>query len=304
MRKFLVGIVSFFSIILLFLVVALFLPTTPRASKSLILSKNRKDSLLKNTSSPRIIFIGGSNLSFGLNSQMIKDSLKLNPINTGLHAVVGLVYMMDNTLPYLREGDIVVVSPEYHQFYNNDAYGKEELLRTLCDIRPFNINHLRWQQWENISPLIPKYCLSKINPLEYLNGKEDKVYGVNSFNEYGDAYKHWRMQREEFSIFPRIYYKFESVIIEEMLRFRAEVEKKKAKFYVTFPCYQDKSFDESKVEIKEIEATFRKNKFTLLGSPERNKMHDSLMFNTTYHLIKKGLDYRTNLLIEDLKKKI
>ena len=67
---------------------------------------------------------------------MIKDSLNLNPIDTGIHGNIGLIYMMDNTLPYIKSGDIVVVSPEYQEFYGTVAYGKEELLRTIIDISP------------------------------------------------------------------------------------------------------------------------------------------------------------------------
>lgn len=33
-------------------------------------------------------------------------------------------------------------------------------------------------------------------------------------------------------------------------------------------------------------------------------MPDSLMFDSPYHLLKKGVDYKTQLLIEDLKTKL
>ena len=44
---------------------------------------NKKCQLLEDTPSPRIIFVGGSNLAFGLDSQRIKDSLNINVINYG-----------------------------------------------------------------------------------------------------------------------------------------------------------------------------------------------------------------------------
>ena len=53
---------------------------------------NKKCQLLEDTPSPRIIFVGGSNLAFGLDSQRIKDSLNINVINYGLHAGIGLKY--------------------------------------------------------------------------------------------------------------------------------------------------------------------------------------------------------------------
>ena len=69
------------------------------------------DVRLRNAASPRLILVGGSNLSLGINSQMLKDSLALNPINTGISVGIGLCYMLDNTLKHVRKNDIVVVHP-------------------------------------------------------------------------------------------------------------------------------------------------------------------------------------------------
>ena len=91
MRKFILKLVLFALPIVIIFLLALFTPTTPRASKSLLMSSINKDSLLKNTPSPRIIFVGGSNLSFGLNSQMIKDSLSLNPATTSQTQISELI---------------------------------------------------------------------------------------------------------------------------------------------------------------------------------------------------------------------
>jgi hypothetical protein len=102
--------------IILFIFLGISLPTTPRASKSLLFANLKKDYLLKNVESPRMIFIGGSNLSFGLDSQKIKISLGINPINTGVHAGIGLKYMLDNTIQYIKNGYIIILIPEYHHF--------------------------------------------------------------------------------------------------------------------------------------------------------------------------------------------
>ncbi|MEA2041760.1 MAG: hypothetical protein U9N85_04330 [Bacteroidota bacterium] len=39
-----------------------------------------------------------------------------------------------------------------------------------------------------------------------------------------------------------------------------------------------------------------------MATPERYKIPASMIFNTPYHLLKIGVDYRTELLIEDIKK--
>lgn len=117
MRKFIFKIIGFTIPMVIFFILGLFLPATPRASKSLLFGALKKDSRLKSTPSPRIIFIGGSNLSFGLNSQTIKDELNLNPINTAIHVNIGLNYMLSNTIQYVKRKDIIILVPEYEHFY-------------------------------------------------------------------------------------------------------------------------------------------------------------------------------------------
>jgi hypothetical protein len=308
-RKFLLNILFFFSVLFFLFIIGIFLPATPRASKSLLFAKIAKDSLLENVPSPRIIFVGGSNLSFGLNSQMIIDSLGLNPINTAIHANLGIDYMLDNTSKYIKTGDKIVVAFEYYLFYDHNAYGGEELLRTIIDVSPNDLMELRNEQWANIYGFLPKYSYSKFKLTEYFNlfrPKEffnftTKIYSVTSFNEYGDAVGHLKLEKEKFEPFGLIGENFNHSVITELLNFNKKLQEKGAVLYITFPAYQTTSFDNSIPEIMEVETELKKNNFVLLGNPERYKVPDSLMFNTPYHLLKKAIDERTILLIEDLK---
>lgn len=305
MGKFLNKLSWFTLILLLPFIIGIFLPATPRVSKSLILSSLKKDSLMKNVKSPRIIFIGGSNLSFGLNSQMIKDSLKLNPINTGIHASIGLIYMMNNALEYIKKGDIVVVVPEYQQFYGDFAYGDdgEELTRIIFDANIFKIRLLDFKELINVIKMLPNYSLSKYKLTEYFNVNESKIYSVNSFNKYGDAYKHWGLEGEEFKPFGNLdSTKFNREVIEKIKKFQKEIKKKKAVLYLSYPGCQELSYLNSKNQIKEIEKYFKKNGFNIIGNPERYMIPDTMMFNTPYHLNRQGVNYRTKIFIADFKK--
>lgn len=298
MKKFILKIILFtVSFLMITAVLGLFLPPTPRASKSLLFAKIKKDSLLKNTISPRVIFVGGSNLSFGLNSKTIKDSLKLNPINTAIHASIGLQHMMDNTIQFIKEGDIVVLAPEYDHFYGSFVYGSEELLRTVVDV---TFLPLKSPQVKNIYKFIPKLALSKLNPIEYFGFNESDIYSVNSFNEYGDVYTHWGMKQR---VFPpdEILTNYNPHTIDLINDFRIKLDKKRAILYVTYPGYQASSFDKKIKQIKKIEKELLNSKFELLGTPERYRMSETLMFNTPYHLSKEGINYRTQLLIEDIR---
>lgn len=303
MKHFIQRVLLFSGVLILLLVIGFLLPATPRVSKSLLFAKIGKDSLLKNINSPRIIFVGGSNLSFGINSQAIKDSLKLNPINTAVHASIGLVYMMDNTLRFIKKDDIVILVPEYSQFYGRFAFGGEQLLRTVADIDPMKILDLRYEQLINIVSFIPKYSFSKFKPTDYVGFKEDKVYSVNSFNQYGDVDTHWTMQQQNYKPAGTIPGSFNSSVIKLIIDFKMELENKGSKLWITYPGYQTYSFNVNKDKIKKVEEELVRNDLEILGTPERYRMPDSMMFNSSYHLLKKGIDYRTELLIEDLRKR-
>ena len=90
-----------------------------------------KDRLIRNAASPKIVLVGGSNLAFGIDSKMMQDSLGKTVVNMGLYAKLGLKYMLAQVRPYIREGDIVVVVPEYDQFYGDFANGDHTLNTAL-----------------------------------------------------------------------------------------------------------------------------------------------------------------------------
>lgn len=304
MKLFIRNFLSFCLIFLSIILIGIFSPATSNVSKSLIFAKLDKDSLLLNTPSKRVILIGGSNLSFGINSAMLKDSLLLNPVNTAVHAGIGLKFMLDHSERYIRDGDIVIIAPEYFQYFGNNVYGGEELLRTILDVSKNDYKLLSFRQWINLSPFVLTYACSKFNIASYIikgRGQTD-VYLRKSFNKYGDVDTRLTPKAEKNIIpFPTIDGKFNNEAIEELLRFRDKIKKKGADMYVTYPGYQAKSFQYSFKQINIVQHSLIKNGFKILGNPYRYEFRDSLLFNTPYHLNKYGVDIRTKLLIQDLK---
>jgi hypothetical protein len=304
MRKFFLKVLLIAPLIILLAFIAIILPPNNRIRNTSIFAIPSKNLLLQNTPQPRIIFIGGSNLSFGLNSRMIKDSLGINPINTGIDAGLGLKFMLSNNLKYIQKGDIVVISPEYQQFYGDLADGNIELLSTIIDVL-HSINKTNLNQLLRLLPYVPRYASSKLKLWDYFKKADTLKVGIvdkHSYNCYGDAFIHWDLPKPKICEAFKIAGKLNSDSYIALKKFGADLKKRGAVLFVTFPCYQAKSFEESRSQIKDIEKRLEENGFELLGNPERYKMNDSLIFNTPYHLTKKGADFRTLLLIEDLKK--
>ena len=300
-KKFFQRILIFVLPVLCVLSIMLFLPPTPREKESLLYAKHQKDSLLQNTRKPRIIFVGGSNLSFGLHSQIINDSLKLFPINTAIHASLGLKYIMESTLKYIIKDDVIVLAPEYSHFYGTNMYGREELLRTVLGVNSEDLSLLNFKQIYEITPYLFKYSSKKLDIREYYGFKRSDVYGVDVFNKYGDVYTHWELKAKDFKPYPSITKEYNPDALATIIQYNKIIRDKGAKLVISYPCIQETSFNNMRENIKYIEKSLKKTGLPIVGTPERYKFSDSLMFDTPYHLHKEGGRLRTLKLIEDLR---
>lgn len=303
MREFIVKTTLFCAGFLGILMFILF-STSPKTDQKMYI-QGYKDSLFLNTDSPRIIFIGGSNLSFGINSHLIKDSLGLNPINTAFHAGIGLKYMLRHSIDYLKEGDIIIVSPEYQQFYGNQVNGESVLLPLLFEVS-YDFKNLDLGQSIHLLQFSGDYILTKLKFWNYL--KSDKSIGnkLNKFylyNKYGDYYNHWTSPKPTTFEKYDIDGSFNDEAIDLLIEYKNTVDVKKAKLFVTFPCIDDSSFNKGIKEIKFIENILKDYGFNILGTPEDYSFKDSLIYNSSYHLTGEGVNLRTIKLIYDIKSK-
>ncbi len=298
MRRFLKLLLGFTIPILFLFILGLVLPATPRASKSLLFAYKKKDSLLENTKEPRIIFIGGSNLSFGLNSYAVKDALGVTPVNTAVHGNIGVRYFLENSIGHIKSGDIIIMSFEYEYFYKTYDYTSEELLRMVFDVNKDNWRLLSLKQKIGLLKYVPKYSLSKFKPKEYFSVKENQVYSVNSFNDYGDAVAHWDLGKQNYEPYT-ITGNYNEEVVAKIKEFETKAKIKGAKVYITYPCIDEIAYKRSEVKINEVEKALRTHNFNIIGTPREFCLPMNMMFNTSYHLNKAGVDYRTNTLIKE-----
>jgi len=70
-------------------ITALFIATPPD-DKHLYQASLLKSNLLRTVPSPRIIIVGGSNVAFGIDSELMEEELDIPVINDGLHVALGI----------------------------------------------------------------------------------------------------------------------------------------------------------------------------------------------------------------------
>jgi len=267
-----------------------------------------KQRLLQEVSAPRLILVGGSNLSFGINSKRMQDSLNINVINAGIRAQFGLKFIFDYIGSYIKDGDTVIVIPEYELFFKKDGVlGDAFALLEVIDVDRSKFSLLSFRQILILPKAIPKFSIWKIKTClqSFLktkaNTRGNGLYDRKSFNRFGDV----DVYRDHASIkidSTALEGDFNPAALKLLKEFRKIVEMKNGCLYMSYPSFNYSSYKLSETKIRIFEQKLIENNFVILGNPERYSFPDSLYFDTKYHLITKGADIRTELLIKDLKK--
>jgi hypothetical protein len=313
MKRFVLYFLSITALLIALIVGALFLIPNPLVRSSMLAAFPQKKERLASITAPKIVLLGGSNVAFGMDSKRIQDSLGMEVMNMGMVGGVGLNYMMLQSLPYLRQGDVLVLMPEYTNFYSAVYFGHLYLAAILFDVAPETLGDIGTDQWKSLLPFTAKYGASKITSLPIFikayRGAEpptDLIHSKECFNVYGDNDKHWNLEPRLVVTEPKNpnnkkLNDFSFQGINEVI----DIAKAKGiKVILLPPSYQQSSFENQREVISIIEKRLQSEGIPYFAPPERYRMADSLFFDTPYHLNKKGVDLRTTYVIEDLRRAI
>lgn len=279
----------------------------PSNPESIFLSYKNKCERLDSIKSPRIILIGGSNLALGIDSKMIEDSLKMPVVNCGIHMGVGMKYMMDDAMQYVRNSDILVVVPEYDHFYGEQAYGGGCLTSLLIQGRPKNLLLLNKPQVVKAFQGILSVGRSN---MEYLwnvkiRGEQtDTIYSLSAFNEQGDLCKHWTNYESRCK---------EKVTTDSLTHFNRNFAdyfahqyrrmEKTTNVVLVPPVIRRSAFIAYRKQIAETEKYLNDKHIYFYVSPSLHALPDSMGYDSKYHQNGKGVKRFTQLLIKELKHK-
>ena len=280
-------------------------PSDPLEKNCMLADEMGKLARLKSASGRRIVFVGGSNLLYGLDSPRIERALGLSVCNMGLHAGLGLCFQMQAVLPYIREGDVVVCVPEYGNFGEGGGYGGIEVLIMMMNFRPEVWWEMDLRQRIHTMQYLPDYAAKKV--LRVLTGCSCAARKYSDVcNEQGDLIdRHSDDARIPFAnsgIKPASDVRMN--VVKYLKDFEANLKSKGAALILMPPCRQDKSFDNQFEYECAIAKLLESNGLPFAVPPSRYRMDDRLFYDTPYHLNRKGRVLRTEMVIQDLKKEI
>ncbi len=264
----------------------------------IVLVNVQKRKQVESLAERKLVFVGGSNLSYGLDSEIVHDSLHLTVYNMGLHAGIGLNYMLHEAGSYMKPGDILVLIPEYNQFTR--FYGSSALADLLVQARRWDDLYL-YKDWGSY----PSYLCARVFVPFLLkrgvSGEDQFADNPNGFNAFGDYVLHLDQPRREY---PRLAMEKRPVAeeIKQIVDQINSIQAKGIQVILLPPPYAETSFLLSKEYIDIIRLELDKNRLPFITAPERYCMNDSLFWNSAYHLGAKGRKIRTERVIEDLRK--
>jgi len=169
-----------------------------------------KSRLLKETPSPRIIVVGGSNVAFGIDSELMELELGIPVINDGLHVALGIA-PLNEIKSFLQPGDIVIISLEYYNFTDDPSfYGQPQYLADWVEFSPERIWYIH-EPYRQMPSIYTIMLQRKINrQLNYYlygfsYGAGRNFYSGDQFNEHGDFIGHLGQNNQQFAIADSVY---------------------------------------------------------------------------------------------------
>lgn len=290
---------------------ALICYTIPADQEGYIAAIEDKESLLLNSKPPRVIFVGGSNLVFGLDSELVEKKLGLSVINFGLHAGLGLETSLNVVAEYAAQGDIIVIVPEYEYFeMAKIMYGTDDLIADFLEINPANIQYVAVNKWIDL-PLvalnIPERKLNRKLNAWLTPAQNQSIYTRSNFNRYGDMIGHLGEKSLDPNIIPhQVVLQPETPLImnsfDILEKFHQKMIDKGVIVLFDFPSLRKRNFEDTRSEEFDDVVFFLKTRTTIpiLSTPYERCYPDNYFYNTRYHLNDVGREIRTQQMIKSL----
>ena len=284
---------------LVMLVMTLIVLLSPHDDENYMAAAADKHRLLVSVPSPRIILVGGSNIAFSVDSQMMAQHFGLPVINMGLNVDLGLRYMLNEVRPALRKGDILLVFPEYAHFSGIPLDGRSRELGMLIRSCPECITGIS-------TPTQAYHAVAGI--FQALDGKNprslnDPVYYRHGFNAWGDMVAHLDLPSPEAfaRAIPNIKVSSPNPAVELLNTFYRSLDGTGVQVFLVYPAIPIniyKSQQENLITLDNLIKT--EMEFPVIGTPKDFIYASKYFYDTTYHMGREGRELHTEHVIDML----
>lgn len=280
-----------------------------RFEKSFLGEFDDKVERLYQTEGEKIIFVGGSSLAFGLDAELLSETLGKPVINFGLYATLGTKVMLDYSKDAIGKGDIVVIAPEMNA-QTWSLYFNAEAMWQAAD---GHFSLLRYLDSEDIPAMLGgfwKFAASKAKYHRMDVSPTSGIYRADSFDDFGFV----RYNRDkDYNTMPggvdsgmQIDFSTDMIsadFIAYVNEYVKYAEKKGATVYLS-ACPMNENALAPGLELEDLEnyVAFLDEKFDceVLGDPNNMIYPSGYFFDSNFHLNSAGAVLHTRQLALDL----
>ena len=261
-----------------------------------------KTARLASIQEPKIILVGNSNLSFGMDSARLEEATGMPVVNLGLHGGLGNSFHEEMAIPHIREGDIVILC---HSDYASDSIGDNTLAWVTLEKHTDLWHILRPEDRSKFLRAYPDYMLNAVK--NWLSHSDvpicDTAYARCAFNEYGDIAFKPESEHTQFTftagsqILPFISEKD----LARMNEFNDYVLSRGATLIMSYYPIAYGEFTPAEADYLAIQDTLKAQlNFPIISDIRDYFIPYEYFYDTVFHLTEEGAAIRTGQLIEDL----
>lgn len=270
----------------------------------------------------KIVFVGGSNLAYGLDSPAMERELGVPVVNMGMNAYLGLRFLLNEVRGSLKAGDVAVLALEYETYFTPAPFdaiegaGPDHLM--LLKVRPASVRYItRPRQFAAIATAVPYAAQQKVlrlleASLDGMRGQVqsrsliEQVESRGGFNAHGDLVSHlgvqWPYAVEAGDDLSRK--QLNPAVIRHLQRFRDEMNTRGVAVVIVPPPAPTPYYRQHRASMEAIFAQLDRPASNPPGQSTRAAEYTfpaSQFFDNFNHLSGEGRKLRTLRLIDDLR---
>lgn len=262
---------------------------------------NTQHNVLTQSVSPKLIYFGGSNALFGIDSERLENKIQRPVVNYSIQAGLPLSFYIREISPYLSKGDVVLLVLEYGYYFGNV---NEESITSIIETYPSGISSLLPEYWQDAPFYFKKVLLRQLQRMASADSADTDTF-KREYNKWGDAVYmldydgEITMDTGNGTIQPVA--NIDPEIIQEIKQFGEFAESKGARVLITYPSMWNKQFDPQKENAMALDNYLRQQlPGMVISTPTQYTFTKQYISNTSYHLDRAGREIRTDMIIDDL----
>ena len=250
---------------------------------------------------PRLMLVGGSGMHYTVNSDYLTEKLGIEVFNMGLDGKLGLDVIFSTVLPEIRQGDIVLVIPEYLMLLDQDGIGDISVhfavatnQPNIIDVKPKKFIEDTWML--GITGL---KSLVKSGVDLSTKGKFDEYYS-DPLTKRGEPTKTWERNSKWWQL--TVDDTITQHSIDKIKEFQQQLNEKGATMVLSLPVIYGSTEENSLSNIQKTAQELEAIAPLIYDQDNLNVWTDvSLFAETHYHLNPEGRIKRSQDIIEQLE---